>query len=115
MDHEDIINISRVGKRSDASKPRPLIVKFKNFSVRQKLLTNAGLLNVKWDNEIRPVYMSIDRTAIQREENKKLVDELRNRKQNGETHLIIRNNKIIQNFPREQPRTKVTWASLFRN
>ena len=48
----------------------------------------------------RTVYFSPDRTKFESVKYRKLVDELKQRKQNGETNLIIRNNTIIKKLPK---------------
>ena len=111
--HNDIETLYRVGKRGETN--RPLIVKFKNDQTRSRILGSSSKLNIKHDNEVRPIYVSIDRTPKQREEHKKLVEELKGRKRNGETDLVIRNNKIVKNFQANPEVQRITWSSLFKN
>ena len=54
-----------------------------------------------------PVYFSLDRTSLQRKEMQCLLDELRARKNNGESDLIIKKNEIVNKseiFFDHQPR-----------
>ena len=66
----------------------------------------SGQLKIRYRNEIRPIYMSIDRTPSQREQHKKLVEELKSRKSNGESNIVIRNEKNCSNFSQAERRTE---------
>ena len=112
LKHDQISSIFRVGKKGENI--RPLVVKFKSSETRNYVLRTSGKLSIKHQNEVKNIYVSIDRTQRQREAHKRLVDELKSRKLNGEENLVIRNNKIVQNFRKETAAEKVTFASLFR-
>ena len=105
-------NIFRVGKKND-NNCRPLIVKYASVEIRNTFLKKSGDLKIKSNNQIKPVYMSIDRTHKQREAHKKLVQELRDRRDAGEENIVIRGEKIVKNFPKEPAAQRTTWASLF--
>ena len=110
MQHNHISNIFRVGKKTD--KIRPLIVKYSSLQMKNDYLKKGGSLKIQYRNEIRNVYMSIDRTMKQREVHKKLVKELKERRENGEENIAIRNEKIVTNFQKQNVAQKVTWASI---
>ena len=111
LKHDQISSLFRVGKKGE--KVRPLIVKFKSVEIKNNMLKKTSKMNIKHDNEVRPIYVAIDRTEKQREEHRKLVSELRERKSRGENDLIIRNNKIVKNFQDASGANRVTWNSLF--
>ena len=78
------------------------------------MLKSSKDLKVKQNNEILTVYVSIDRTKEQREKHKKLVEELKTKRRvTGQSNLVIRGEKIVQNFPKDQESRRVTWAALF--
>ena len=61
----------------------------------------------KW--AIKPVFpetvtfIALDMTKLQRLKHKKLIEELKKRKQQGEVNLIIKNGTIVIRQPRRQP------------
>ena len=111
INHDQIETMFRVGKKGTAT--RPLVVKFKSNEQKQRALKNSGDLKINYQNEIKTIYASIDRTEKQRNEHRKLVEMLKQRKQNGETNIGIRDGSIVQIFRREAAARTVTWASLF--
>jgi len=91
-----VLKILRMGKKNENNKHRPALVVFKHE-------TNKSFLNsakLRQHNAYKTMYFSPDRTKFERVKYRKLVDELKQRKQNGETKLIIRNNTIINKRPK---------------
>jgi len=82
----------RLGKRKN-DKPRPLLVMLTDISVKRQILRNAKLL--RNSNSYKSVFISPDLTQQEREVSKKLHNELKRRKQAGETNLIIKHGKIV--------------------
>jgi len=76
-----------------AAKPRPLRITFESEHSRDYVLKNAKNLRGK-EGAWRRVFLHQDLTPKQREARKKLVQEMQERKNNGETNLIIVNGKI---------------------
>ena len=76
--------------------------------------TKNEIMRRSGNNQIIPIYISIDRTQKQRESHKQLVDELRRRKSQDEENIIIRNEKIVQYFQKETATERTTWSSLFQ-
>ena len=111
LNHTDISSMYRVGKK--AEKDRPLVIRFNNIEMRNAVLKKSSDLKIKVRNEIKPIYASIDRTNKQREIHKKLVEELKKRKSEGEQNIVIRNNKIVKIFQKENAAQRTTWANLF--
>ena len=114
IDNEEINNIFRVGKKENG-KIRPLVVKYASSTVKDKFLKSSGDLKIKFNNQMKPIYASVDRTEKQRESHKKLVEEFKRRKQSGEENIVIRGERIIENFQRDSGVQRISWASLFRN
>ena len=102
----------RVGKKQD-NIDRPLVVRFKSVDNKLKVLKQTADLKIKWNNEIRPIFASIDRTEKQRKEHNELVKSLKDRKEAGEKNLGIRDNKIVTIFRKENVVQKATFADLF--
>ena len=113
IEHTEILTMFRVGKK-EPNKTRPLVIKFSDIELKKNYLKKSGDLKIKHGNEIIPVYASIDRTEKQHEKHKKLVTELKARKEAGEQNLVIRGEKIIENFQKDTSAQKVTWISLFQ-
>ena len=109
----DILNIYRVGKKGERA--RPLVVRFKDPQTKEKFgsLTFGKKLSLKVNNEIIQIPATHDRTKSQREEYKKLTDELRSRSEaEPNTNFVIRNGKVVQNFQNIASGTRKTWASI---
>jgi len=95
----DTISVNQVTRLGAAPsdltvKPRPLRISFKSELSRDLVLKKAKNLRGKEGGWSR-VFIHQDLTPKQREARKKLVQELQDRKSNGETNLIIVNGKII--------------------
>ena len=86
----------RVGK-PDQEKPRLLIVGLENIEVKSEILKMAPQLRAteKWSN----VYISPDLTWKEREEGRRLREELKRRTSAGEANLIIRRGRITSRGP----------------
>ena len=95
----NMTRVTRLGKRND-EKPRPLLISLENDNERAKILSQSGKL--RRHNLYKNVYIAADKTKYEREKHKKLVDELKVRKSNGEKNLVIRNGNIILLAPRSQ-------------
>ena len=78
------------------------------------MLKQTGDLKLRWNNEIRRIYASIDRTEKQRKEHSRLVKELKDRKEAGEVNIGIRDEKIVQIFRNGNAAPRVTFADLFK-
>lgn len=94
IDTADITSFTRLGKES-AYKSRPIKLVVKDETVKQEILKRAK--DLKKCERFQRVYLSPDRTPKQREENKKLVEEWKERKGNGENVKIFRGS--VRVFP----------------
>lgn len=105
----DLINISRLGRNKTTDKIRPIKLVFANHEKRLEVLRNnknliltsnefpvcsSDFCNDREANHTH-IYVSPDKTKQQREEEKKLRDELKTRRLT-EPNLIIRDGKIIK-------------------
>ena len=90
-------SVVRLGKRNDnSSHPRPMKVVLNSVEGKVKLLRNAKNLRTKEEGEWSKIFIHQDLTPRQRELRKPLVEELKQRKANGEKDLIIYNGKVIK-------------------
>ena len=92
---DQIENITRIGK-PHTNRPRPCIIRFRSFNLRNKILRAAP--NLKNFNELnrplRPIIITPDLTKLQQEERSKLNAELKRRRQQDED-VIVRGGRII--------------------
>ena len=95
---------ARLGRRND-SKPSPLLACFADVSVRNMILSYSGKLR-KFD-QYKNVYIAPDRTKLERQKHQKLVEDLKQRRSNGERNLVIRNGSIVV-LTRRPPQTPVS-------
>lgn len=90
-------SVVRLGKRNEnLSHPRPMKVVLNSVEGKVKLLCNAKNLRTKQEGEWSKIFIHQDLTPRQRELRKPLVEELKQRKANGEKDLIIYNGKLIK-------------------
>ena len=82
----------RVGKKMPG-KDRLLIVSLESVSIRQELLRMAPQL--RSSNMYSGIYINPDLTLKEREQGRKLREELATRKQSGEKNLTIRKGRIV--------------------
>ena len=92
LDNIEITKFVRLGKQIEG-KIRPLLVTLMDSYVRGHLLRNAKTLRNSSSHQ--NVYISPDLTPKEREINKLLREQLRRRKEAGESDLIIRRGKIV--------------------
>ena len=97
----DIVDLYRIGEK-DASKTRPVVIRFNSTEKRNEMLKLRNLYCETKDNSPKvQVFLAPDRTTKQIQEHKLLVDELNRRKnEEGETDIQIRNGRIVK---RDQP------------
>ena len=84
-----------------------LLVAFKSLTLAKyetavwELLSRAPKL--RFHTQYKSTFIAPDMTRFQQEKHKKLVDELRKRRQQGEQNLIIKNGLIVRREQRTQP------------
>lgn len=83
----------RVGKKRE-DRPRLLIVTFENMDMKTEVLKQSRRLkdSTEWNN----LYLTPDLTWSQREDLRKVREELARRRESGEENLVIRNFRIIK-------------------
>ena len=99
----DITKSIRLGQKQN-SKPRSLLFKLSSEALHNKLLSYAPKL--RFSSTWYQLYIQPDMTPTEREAYRKLQEEIKRRKNLGETNLIIRNGKIIQ-YVQKKFRTRV--------
>jgi len=93
VENNDIEKLVRLGRRNENN--RPLLVIMREKDKKYEILSNASKLRNAQEEEHRKVYISPDLTIKQREENKKLREELKRRRENGE-NLYIKGGKLVE-------------------
>ena len=83
----------RVGKRLD-DKPRLLVVSLENADTKFELLKMAPQL--RHLNTWKRIYITPDQTKTEREESKRLREELASRRQAGEANIMIKRGRIVK-------------------
>jgi hypothetical protein len=107
---EDITELFRIGEK-DSEVIRPIIIKCGSSEIRTQILQ---LRNIYVNNKPKPsqIFFAADLTRQERDVRKKLVEELKERKKQGETNITIRNGKIVPTQPfRYKP--QAFWGSRF--
>ena len=96
-DQVSVNHITRLGtpKEDPSSKPRPVKLSMLSSDARLKVLRNSKNLRVSNDATWKTVFMHQDLTPRERENRRRLVQQLKDRKSAGETNLIIINGKIV--------------------
>ena len=101
-DDVSVTSSTRLGRKSDstATKPRPMKLVIASEEQKEKVLRLAKNLKRKKEKGLDNVFIHQDLTPLQREKRRKLIQELRERQEQGERNLIIVRGKIV---------TKRTW------
>lgn len=100
--------VRRMGNPRVDNKPRPVVVKFHacDGEKRKTLLMKAKELNqLDVSNPFRKIYIRPDLTIKQLTESRKLQDELKARRENGED-VVIRNMKVVSRRGYQGTKTK---------
>lgn len=90
-----IEEVKRIGRFKEGV-VRPMRVVLKSPEARTEILRRAK--NLKEHDEYKKVYIAPDLTRNQREEDKKLREELKKLKEQGQTNIKIRRGKIVKNM-----------------
>ena len=99
LDKNEIEKIYRKGQEINPDKPRPIIMKFSTYEKKQEILELRDLEIKTESNEILRISIEPDRTIKEQKEHKKLVLQLKKRRDEGEENIFIRNEKIIKSWP----------------
>lgn len=95
-DDVSVTHMTRLGSPPDPdAKPRPVKLELPSVESRNRVLRNAKNLKSSGDSPWGRVFVHQDLTPREREARRTLVQELKARKEAGETNLIIANGKIV--------------------
>ena len=93
----DIEQAVRLGKKTDGQeRPRLLKIKLSRVEPKKQTLSRAKKLKDSKNECYNSVFISPDLTFQEREENRRLRNDLKARRDNGEENIIIRNGKIVK-------------------
>jgi len=84
--------ILRLGKPTEENK-RPLLIVLDNFSHKEFIVSHSYYL--RRHSQYKNIYVSMDMAKFQREKHKKLVQDLKQRRERGEKGLMILNGEIV--------------------
>lgn len=90
-----IEKIIRLGKREDG-RNRPLLIKLRNEREKWNIIKNAKKLKHERAEDKKRVGISLDLTEKERDIDRKLRTELKERRDNGEVGLYIKNGKLAR-------------------
>ena len=97
---EDVKEIRRIGREVVENKIRPIQVVFTNLEKRSEALKLRNIIYKKQNSEEEfKIYISIDRTKQEQAQHEKLVQKLKEMKEEGKKNLYIRNGKIVTIMP----------------
>ena len=88
----NVTKILRLGKHVE-NRARPLLVVVDDLSHKEFLVSHSYYL--RRHSEYKDVYITTDMTKYQREKHRKLVQELKQRREKGEKGLMILNGEIV--------------------
>ena len=90
-------NPVRLGATNAGSKPRMLRIEVQSEEIKWNIIRNASKLNTDkdWSDPNRR-YINPDYTLKEREANRKVREELKERVRNGERNLKIRGGKVVK-------------------
>ena len=96
-DNTTVNKIVRMGRRPEQgdAKPRPMLVTMASEKQKDQVLAKSKNLKRSGHEGMDKVFIFQDLTPRQREKRKRLVQELKDRKQRGESDLIIAGGKIV--------------------
>ena len=99
-------------KSNTSSPPRPIIIKFTSLEKRSEILSLRNVFYTTKDNSKIPIYICPDRTIKEQEEHKKLVKQLKERREKGEENIKISNGKIVEYTLPFRANAQSVWAKL---
>ena len=88
--------ISRIGKQNIKGKPRPIRIELNKESEKYEILRNAAKLRFTENEEFKKVIINTDMSLKEREFQKLLREELKERRQAGERNIKIRKGRIVR-------------------
>jgi hypothetical protein len=98
-----IRKVIRIGKRNtENNRPRPIIVKLEEDHQPWIILKNSRNLRAHRDENVRSIRIAKDLTMMQREEEKKLYEELKERRERGEEGWYIKSGKLVRGARRQE-------------
>ena len=92
----EMVTVIRLGKTRTDDRNRPVLIKMKSEYEKWEILRNAKNLKYERDDNKKKIGISLDLTAQQREHDRKLRNELKERREKGETGLYIKNGVLCK-------------------
>lgn len=100
-DSATVKKVIRLGKRpdsvgDDSVKPRPIKMVVESVEEKLQIIKSAKNLRTAREGDWKDVFIHQDLTIKEREQRRKLVQELKDRKEKGETDLILVGDRIVK-------------------
>lgn len=105
IDKEEIKEVHRIGKMQSSQeergeecnrRPRPLLIKLNDTRVKWEIVRNGKRIKETGKEHLKRAIIVPDQTKKERERNKKLRDELKERRDNGEEGWFIRKGQLAR-------------------
>ena len=98
----NVVKAFRLGQKLNTesnavTKPRSLLIKINDEETQRQVLACAPKL--RFSTTWNQVYIQPDMSPKEREAHKKVYEELKKRRNDGESNLVIRNGKIVSYVP----------------
>ena len=103
---EEPTEFFRLGKQKRKDVERPILIKMKTERVCYEILRKSNQMRKTSEGKMKKITIRKDLTLRQREMNKKLTEELKQRREKGENNIKIKNGKIITLGEEDKPRGK---------
>ena len=103
---ESVSDIIRLGQIKGPNARRPVKVRFKTINVKREILGKAKLLNRS--NVYNHIFINPDLTPDQRKQDAELRRELKSRRDNGESNLVIKRGRIVNTETDLGPKVPMT-------
>ena len=102
-----VTKVIRLGKRPESidgnvAKPRPIKMVVESVEQKMQIISSAKNLRMAQEGDWKTVFIHQDLTIKEREQRRKLLQELKDRKEKGETDLILVKDKIVKRSSRPQ-------------
>ena len=97
---------------SDANKHRPLLLTIEDTDDKVYMMSHSHFL--KRHDQYNNIYITPDRTRLEHIKHKRVIEELKRRKANGEANLMICNGSILQRQPHD-PNVQATTTQQATN
>ena len=103
---EDIVEVHRIGRQKqgqgdtesqESRRPRPLLIKLQDTKLKWEIIRNGKKIKDSRIEHLKRAVIVPDQTHKEREKNRKLREELKAKRDNGEEGWYIRKGQLVRN------------------